>query len=175
MGKTKKLTIDVVDETDIVGWLTSATTWDEIAVTSVKSMVRKVIARANANGGGRRSIFRLNIYGHGRPGLQSIGDGRGNESGKNLSDGNVHNFNDSLVTLKPYFRKDAIVTLHGCKTGKGKEGTTLLKHLANILGVPVQAGMETQYPLVPGMEGDIKRCTPVRCTKHESTWIGTPD
>ena len=162
MAKSSKLVIDVIDESDIVGWLTSATTWNEIAVVSVNDMVNKVIGRAKANGtnSGHGAIYRLNIYGHAAPGDQSIGSGTGSAPGKTITAANVHKYKPTLSKLKPYFTKDAIVTLHGCEVAEGASGIALLKGLSSILGVPVQGGVKNQRPLLPGMEGSVKRCTP---------------
>ena len=174
MGKSPKLVIDVIDDSDIVGWLTSATTWNDIAVKSVRDMVDKVLARAKGHGGAG-SIYRLNIYGHAGPGNQSVGSGRGSAPGKTITATNVTKYRPILSRLKPYFAADGMVTLHGCEVAKGKIGTSLLKSLSGIFGVPVQGGVKNQRPLIPGMEGDVKRCTPVKCTKHGSTWIGVPN
>lgn len=174
-GTGAKLVIDVIDEADIVGWLTGLTTWDEIAVTSVQDMVSQVLARAAPYG--VCSIFRLGVFGHASAGSQHLGTG-----GKSWSDdkvitaGNVSKrHGKTLARLKPYLRPDAIVTLHGCNVAAGKGGQILLQGLSKILGVPVQGGVEVQRPLLPGMEGEVIRCSRARCMKLGSTWLGVPE
>lgn len=173
---SRNLYIYVIDgNSDAVDWLDSLFTIGDITVVSVQDMVDKVLRKVDNNW--IRSLF---IGGHGSPGYQSIGAGpRGDPTG-NLSlrlnaAGKLHgNAEHHLRRLVRMFSYDAVVTLGGCRTGNGNAGEALLKELSRVLMVPVEAGTANQRPFLPGMEGDVMRCTSSECTAFSSTWWGSP-
>jgi hypothetical protein len=160
--KETKLIIDVIDRSDWVGKFTGVFHPDAISINGVIEMVDRIISKANEEGG-QKTIFRLNIIGHGTAGIQSVGGGPAIKEGKYLDVDVLRQHSHILGRLRPYFRVDAVVTLHGCQVASGEKGSLFLQQFSLIVGVPVQAGERTQRPLIPGMEGPIKRCTPINC------------
>ena len=160
--KETKLIIDVIDKSDWLFALTAFFDPGSIPITGVSEMVERIIAKANEEGG-TNTIYRLNIMGHGAPGVQSVGGGPHIKQGKYLDTNVLMQYSNILGRLKPYFRADAVVTLYGCEVGSGAEGTLFLKQFSRIIGALVQAGEKVQYPLSPGIDGPIKRCSPISC------------
>jgi len=150
----KKKVITVIDKSDFTLVLQGLVYFDEIEINGVEDMVEKIIMRAETIG----TIYLLNIEGHGNMGYQAVG--LNNKESINYQ--NLPTHEQVLKKLKPYFRSDATVILHGCKVGASFEGYSLLQRLAKIWGVSVKAGVINQK-LPPGLEGDIHHCTPVKC------------
>jgi hypothetical protein len=174
VGLVQNLYLYVVDGSDVVGWLDAAFTINEIEVTSVSDMVTKVLARL----GSTRGIQNLFIGGHGAPSYQGIGSGTSWDTtgAKSLQlDTTGHLLGPAggwLPRLARKFASGAIVTLGGCQVGKDPR---LLQEVSRVLGgVPVQAGTDDQRPFVPGMEGDVVRCTPSSTTRMQGGWWGSP-
>ncbi len=51
----------------------------------------------------------------------------------------------SLAALRPYFATDGRVELHGCEVRRGRFGSGLIQELSSAFGVPVSAGVRTQF------------------------------
>lgn len=162
MKPDKKIIIEVIDRSDVVGFLAGMVHPRAISISGVNDMVDKIISKATQEGG-HNTIFRLNIIGHGNSGVQSVGGGPKLVQGKFLSSEVVTKESGKLGRLRPFLRKDALVILHGCSVAEGLAGSQFMMSLSRVLGVPVIAGESTQYPLIPGMEGTVKKCTPVYC------------
>jgi hypothetical protein len=146
-----------------------------VRVNSVLDMVIKVSSRA-----GNEKISRLVICGHGAPGQQGVGCGQEFTLEKDkvekylwvdmFTDRLVGNAEIYLPTLRAKFEPTAIVSLNGCRTGAGSEGDRLLKRLAFILGVKVEAASDRTQMLVPGYEGSVKRCDANSCYTLPAAW-----
>jgi hypothetical protein len=159
--KETKLVINAIDKSDSLFKRNSLFLRGAVTITSINDMVEKIISKASEEGG-LNTIYRLNIRGHGAEGAQAVGGGIDRIPGKYLDTSVLTEYSDILGRLRPYFRKDAVVTLHGCEVAKGETGSIFLKKFSVILGVSVQAGENPQYPLF-GLEGQVKRCTPIAC------------
>jgi len=151
---SEKKVITVVDKSDLTLVLQGLLYFDEIDIHGVEDMVEKIIMRANKQG----TIYLLNIEGHGNEGLQMVDL----KKWEYIDSDNLKTHAAVLRKLKPYFRKDATVILHGCKAGAGFKGQSLLMGLSQIWGVPVKAGIINQK-LPPGLEGDVQYCNEVKC------------
>jgi hypothetical protein len=162
MKPDRKILVEVIDRSDVVGFLAGLVHPRAISIAGVNDMVDKIISKATQEGG-HNTIFRLNIIGHGNSGVQSVGGGPKLIKGKYLSSGVLTKESNKLGRLRPYLRKDALVILHGCNVAEGIAGSAFMMELSRVLGVPVIAGESSQYPMIPGMEGSIKKCTPVYC------------
>jgi hypothetical protein len=146
--------------------------WWSVRVKSVQDMVSKVMDAV-----GNKKISSLVIIGHGSPGFQGVGCGKGSdptdekslnvESTTGKLTGNAEHY---MGLLKPKFETGAIVSLGGCATGAKNDGEILLKRLALILGVKVEAGIDTQR-LSPGFEGRVRRCDSNTCTLMPASWF----
>lgn len=157
-----------------------------IRVSSVSDMVRQLLARLPREEDVYDSIV---IQGHGSPGNQSVGDGSNyDKSGqRNLSiswsDSSISppttlvgNSEMKLLPLRPRLSTDCIVTLAGCNVGAGAGGRILMKIISRALGWRlVQAADALQVDYIPGMEGNVIRCSPIDCwTVDRSSWLSVP-
>lgn len=104
---------------------------------AVGVMIRDVISAAGSPG----SISVLRIYSHGNEGIFNVAGGviSGEEDGNAIAVSNIGQFEPDLRRLAPYFAPHARVELHGCLVGKGKDGEKLLRKLAGVWHVRVQA------------------------------------
>lgn len=116
---------------------------------AVGRMVSDVIAAAGALG----SVSVLRIYSHGNQGVFNIAGEIGYVDGKReaystekdgnaIAVSNIKLLEPFLRNLTPYFAPQARVELQGCLVGKGTVGETLLRELARIWHVRVQATTE---------------------------------
>lgn len=143
-----------------------------VSVTSVKDMVDKVL-----NAVGSDPLTNLNILGHGRPGSQSVGKGMGSDPTKtkyialdNSTGSLIGTCEQELSRLIPKLSTDALISLHGCNTGKGQAGEDLLKRMSTVLGVSVEAGIITQRTM-PGYEGPVLRCQGNVCVTMPAAFL----
>lgn len=148
-----------------------------VTVYSVKDMVEKVLIAAGAD-----KISRLTIYGHGASGFQCVGCGTlGNALDKDLSSGDFlelsemdgklkNNAEQYLSQLVAKLSAKAIVSLGGCQVGAAPFGDKLLQRMSEVLGVPVEAGVENQRPMLPGYEGNVVRCSGNFCFTMPASW-----
>ena len=89
-------------------------------------------------------VVLLRFHGHGSPGNMIVSSGR-IDAGSSLDQRYGPNFYTALRTLRPIFAQFGSVELHGCRVGRGRDGQALLSGMADALGVPVSAGINTQY------------------------------
>lgn len=144
-----------------------------VRVNSVPDMVIKVLSRVK-----NEKISKLVISGHGQPGMQGVGCGQDFFLGNADKYLWVDMFTDKLCgngehfmnLLKPKFEPTAIVSLNGCSTGVGLSGDKLLKRLALILGVKVEAAATQAQSVLPGYEGTVKRCDSNSCSILPAVW-----
>lgn len=114
-----------------------------VLANNVNMMVEKILNRL----GSSEQIQMLDIWGHGSSGSQGMGDSAYSTAPSQLieidSSGQLTN-RASLTRLRGRFASDGWVRLHGCNVGHGRRGRRLLRQLAALWQIPVQAGVETQ-------------------------------
>ena len=133
-----------------------------LIVSSVENMVDRIRERLGASG----TIDHLVIVGHGNSGIIGVGIGErqpnnphlaghllvGEQiaeapSGLQVIELNRHGHlrgRASLSLLTGRFASDAVVELQGCNVGRGHAGRELLRQLADLWHVTVQASPDTQ-------------------------------
>lgn len=158
-------------------WLSGLFSVGEIYITSVTSLVNRAL---HATKDGKR-IDEMFIIGHGSPGWQGVGAGKGEEDDpdgrKSLEvDAATDNLKGTaeaqLNRLKGKFAPAAVVTLGGCEVAEGAEGQELLRAVSKALGgVLVQGGDATQHAISPGSEGNVIRCNVATCWVHSAAWF----
>lgn len=141
-----------------------------LVVADVESMVQGILRRLGA----QQSIDRLIIVGHGASGIIGAGDGEGNGSTLRLSGhllpgeqvgtaarglqvlgldrhGQLRG-RAVLGRLSGHFAPGAVVELQGCQVGRGHQGRELLRQLADLWRVNVQASIDDQHfdPVLQG-------------------------
>lgn len=156
---------------DINAKIHNATNHSVVKVTSVEHFVNSVIEKAMPFG--PKSIKRIKIFGHGSPGVQEVGGSSchgeikldsssqfvGWKNGKRIP--NFHGSRERLLRrIRPHLRHDAVIELRGCKVGRGKSGTALLRKLYHVWGVRVEASTRDQVGLIPGWEGVVRSYGP---------------
>lgn len=97
-----------------------------------------------------RGVFLLRFHGHGARGAAGISSGHGDldPSMIHRSDIALHNLRELrpvLSRLRGLFGPYGCVQFMHCETGGGPNGRQLLREIANLLGVPASAGVNTQY------------------------------
>lgn len=137
--------ITVIDSSDRVGWLASATRIGEVYMTDVRSMVTNVLLKA-----GRNPITRLNILDHGNKNGIQIGNDW-------IEISNLIKFEPVLLLLRIAFDPSGFVHLQHCQVGSNR---ALLLQFARIFGVPVYAGTGLHNPVLRFNFGNYNRATP---------------
>ncbi len=123
----------------------------------VMQMVVSVISSVKLPG----SINVLRIHGHGAPGIMGVTSGTSaSVTRSDLASSTTRILGPQLAQLLPYFADGGRVELHGCNTGQGAAGTKLLRDLARTIGVPVSAGIKTQFGGDIKFEGPVKTAMP---------------
>jgi hypothetical protein len=141
----------VVDDSDTVGWLASATRTSEIYMTDVRSMVTNVSRAA-----GRKPIKRLNILDH--------GNDDGAEIGSDWIDVSTFpSFEATLALLRGKFARGGFVHLQHCNVGSNHP---LLTMFARAFGVRVYAGTGAHNPLYRINFGEYDFCDPGGTCSH---------
>jgi|NOAtaT_7_FD_contig_21_988952_length_751_multi_7_in_0_out_0_2 hypothetical protein len=136
---------------DLVMFLDSLFTFNDIGVSSVSDMVGKVVGKCSR---GDR-IAELRIVGHGNALGQYIGADWVEET-------TLPPLESELRRLRPLFGGNGLVTLGGCRVG---HSSGLMLRMSNILNVPVRGFRAAQRPLIPGDEGSEQRCY-ITCTRQ---------
>jgi hypothetical protein len=150
--------ITVVDDSDIVGWLASATREGEIYMTNVQSMVDNIFRALRvytrtcnpAAGTPYNKMSRLNILDHGNSTSIQIGSDR-------VSVGTLPTFRPTLALLAGNFSTSGFVHLQHCDAGQNRP---LLLSLAQIFRVPVYAGTGAHNPVYRFNRGGYVRANP---------------
>ena len=111
----------------------------------VGQMIREIAKLVSP---GRLQVLR--IWSHGRAGGQTISGGHGGEPYRlahwtGISIANLGALTPTLSPLKALFAAGGRAELRGCEVADGPDGEHLLVGLARIWGVPVLAGLATQY------------------------------
>ncbi len=97
-----------------------------------------------------RSVFLLRFHGHGARGVASISSGHGEldpdlEHRSDIALENLAQIRPVISQLFSIFGAYGCVQFMHCETGGGRSGRRLLDQIARMLGVPVSAGVRTQY------------------------------
>jgi Domain of unknown function (DUF4347) len=110
---------------------------------AVGQVVQEIISRAR----GHRQIVLLRFHGHGAPGMMNFGAGTEAhfEHQSGVSVGNFGSVASELARLKLFFAPHGRVELHGCNVAQGNQGEKFIRNLALLWGVPVSAGIASQY------------------------------
>ena len=143
-------TIDVVDGTDPSLITLEATDlraagFDPIVVFGTSNGVDVVmdLIRAKARQG---NVMLLRFHGHGNRGFQNVtgGEINGVPHLASIGSGNFSQVQPSLRKISGIFVPFGSVQMLGCDVGGGA-GTPLMRRLADTWGVPVTAGLHTQF------------------------------
>jgi hypothetical protein len=114
-----------------------------VLASNVNMMVEKILNRL----GSSEQIQMLDIWGHGHPGSQGMGDSAYSRAPSQLIEidcsGQLMN-RASLIRLRGRFASDGWVRLHGCHVALEHRGRELLRQLAALWQVSVQGGVENQ-------------------------------
>jgi hypothetical protein len=102
-----------------------------------------VVDQVKASGRAGQVVL-LRFHGHGSPGHMYLASGR-DHSGSSFHYLYNKKFYESLRPLREIFAPFGSVELHGCNVGRGRPGRVLMSGMADALGVPVSAGLGTQY------------------------------
>ncbi|MEO1017130.1 MAG: DUF4347 domain-containing protein, partial [Pseudomonadota bacterium] len=139
--------ITAIDDQDLTGWVESATRIGELYITSVESLVDKVLKKVNA---GEFKVRRLNIIDHGNKHAIEIGNDI-------ITLETLPKFSTQLGRLKGIFHSKGFVHCQHCEVGSN---LALLKALSNIFGVPVYAGTGKHNAVYRFNTGQYNRCVP---------------
>jgi hypothetical protein len=104
-----------------------------------------VSAIVSASAGG---VFLLRFHGHGAPGVAGVSFGQGAIGWGERADIDLSNFatlRPALARLRSIFGPYGNVQFMHCSTGSGPNGRRLLQSIADTLGVPATAALQTQY------------------------------
>jgi hypothetical protein len=109
----------------------------------VAVMVSEVARRVP--GAGRLALLR--IHSHGAPGSMNVsaGEEAQDEHMTSLDISTLYYTGPQLAALAPLFARFGCMELMGCNVGAGERGRQLLDRVARYVGVPVSAGVQTQY------------------------------
>jgi peptidoglycan hydrolase-like protein with peptidoglycan-binding domain len=145
-------TIDVVDGTDPSLVAMEATDirnagGDPIVVYGMSNGVEFVMQQIAAKAVGPKRVALLRFHGHGNKGMQNVTGGEisGAPHLAGISDGNFVKVQGSLQRISEFFVEFGSVQLLGCNVGGGPKGKALLQKLSTVWGVPVTAGIQTQF------------------------------
>jgi hypothetical protein len=152
-GKLEKASgltiIDVVDNTEFTeveaGDIRKAG-GNPIEVFGMSNGIAVVMSMISGRAG-KGNVALLRLHGHGGSGTQGITSGTidGIPHMADLSVDNFTQLQSDLATIKHIFVEFGSVELHGCSVGSGGRGKDLLNKLAVTWGVPVTAGIKTQF------------------------------
>ncbi len=120
------------------------------------------------------NLFLLRFHGHGNSGGQQIFGGLTGITNEYSGDVDVgemrggwfdhQNVRDAFRLMYPNFASYGSIQLNGCRVGSGPDGWKLLTGMANAVGVPVTAGVRTQYAGGKSatfyMEGQLRTAVP---------------
>lgn len=143
-------TIDMVDGTDPSLVQMEAADlrkagFDPIVLFGMSNGLEVAMNEIAARGGNGQTML-LRFHGHGNNGLQNVTGGEINGA-PHLAAISLSNFGQIehlLIRIKRIFAEFGAVQLLGCDVGGGK-GTALVERLAQTWGVPVTAGIHTQF------------------------------
>jgi hypothetical protein len=106
----------------------------------LKVVMQKIQAQARTG-----AVALLRFHGHGAPGEMGVTTGTGSEISSEFGVRFLDSLARYLGTMRWIFSNIGSAELHGCRVGAGSDGRRLIKALAWAWGVPVTAGLHTQY------------------------------
>jgi hypothetical protein len=97
-----------------------------------------------------RNVFLLRFHGHGARGVAGISTGHGDLDPNmihraDIALQNLAELRPVLSRLRSVFGPYGCVQFMHCETGGGPNGRQMLRRIADLLGVPVSAGVNTQF------------------------------
>lgn len=109
----------------------------------VTVMVNAIMARLNQSG----RLALLRIHSHGAAGLMNVtaGSMSGAPHMSAIGLSNIAQIGPQLQRLATCFVRHGALQLMGCNVGAGPAGAAMLTQVAALVGVPVSAGVQTQY------------------------------
>jgi hypothetical protein len=119
--------------------------YTSFTVTSVSNMANQIESYMDAGD----TIGTLEIRGHGKPGVQSVGGGTYSyrQSDKSIRIDNIAEWQNSLSPLKGRFESDGKIRLLGCKVGANEEGAQLLYELQDFLETDAEGAVDYVFVL----------------------------
>ncbi len=107
----------------------------------VEQAVQMILAASPGN------VFLLRFHGHGNQGVAGISFGQSGyyDERADIDYLNLDVMLPVISRLRGIFGPYGCVQFMHCKTGGGPQGRLLVSSIANALGVPVSAGIQTQY------------------------------
>lgn len=105
-----------------------------------RHVLQSVMARAELG-----NVMLLRFHGHGSPGNQALSSGKMDGTEFMTEHMSHEGSRTSIRQLRSIFSPYASVQLMGCRVGRGERGYRLLQGLAELWGVPISAGTNTQY------------------------------
>ena len=108
----------------------------------VEQAVQLIINAAPPN------VFLLRFHGHGAPGIAGFSFGHGGSGfghRANIDPQNLAIMLPILSRLRTIFGPYGCIQFIHCETGRGASGRNVLQSIANAVGVPVSAGVQTQF------------------------------
>ena len=152
--------VTVIDDSDHVGWAAAATRTDELYMTSVRTMVDRVLAHLRRNAPYSRvcspstptsaKMSRLNILDHGN----DVGVQIGNDW---ITTATFAGFRLNLARLSGNFDSDGFAHLQHCEAGMN---LPLIEMFADTFGVPIVAGRGMHNPVYRANFGSYVRVYP---------------
>jgi peptidoglycan hydrolase-like protein with peptidoglycan-binding domain len=112
------------------------------ASNGVEQAVQMILSASPGN------VFLLRFHGHGAPGVAGFSFGQGGAGFGHRADVDPQNLNIMLPILgrlRRIFGPYGCVQFMHCSTGSGANGRSVLTSIANSMGVPVSAGIVTQF------------------------------
>ena len=106
----------------------------------VRVVKHEIHARAKAGG-----TVLLRFHGHGSPGEMGISVGTGAHASSEFGVTYLDSLAQFIASLAWIFPALGSAELHGCRVGAGQNGRRLCRGLAQAWGVPVTAGIRSQY------------------------------
>lgn len=151
--------IAVIDDSDTLGFASSALRTGEVYMSDLKSMVDNVLKKK-----GSYKIRRLDIIDHGSPYWFQIGKDRIGLHRQLNKDSiikyKVYDLSDVaslLLKLRPAFEHWGFVHLQHCHIGQNKD---LMVEVSKMLNVSIYAGTKKHRPAIRRQDGDYMRADP---------------
>jgi len=124
--------------------------------------VREVVSRIRswARPG---SLTLLRFHGHGSPGNMGVSVGVSWYPSSEFDVGYLESVMHAVMPLRGLFAQNGSVEMHGCRIAAGRSGSRLLRGMCDALGVPVSAGIRSQFSggsATFGFEGPTKTACP---------------
>lgn len=106
--------------------------------------VRVAMQKIQARASGHNTVL-LRFHGHGAPGVMGVSVGTDAEISSEFGVRFLSSLARFVAPLAWVFSPMGSAELHGCRVGAGKDGRRLVSALSNAWGVPVSAGLRSQY------------------------------